>query len=39
MILLSGSAGYVGSYINVQLFNPGHEVVVFGNVSTSHLEA
>lgn len=38
-VLVLGGAGYIGSHICKQLFQKGHEVVVFDNLSTGHSEA
>ena len=39
MILLTGGAGYIGTHLCVELLNAGYKVVVFDNLSNSHIEA
>lgn len=38
-VLVLGGAGYIGSHVCKRLFQQGHEVVVFDNLSTGHAEA
>ncbi|WP_088012301.1 UDP-glucose 4-epimerase GalE [Gottfriedia acidiceleris] len=39
MIVVVGGAGYIGSHTVKELLDQGHEVVVFDNLSTGHLES
>ena len=38
MILVTGGAGYIGSHCVLALLESGHDVVVFDNLSTGHIE-
>ncbi len=38
MILVTGGAGYIGSHCVLALLEQNHEVVVFDNLSTGHIE-
>lgn len=38
-VLVTGGAGYIGSHMNVELFNAGYEVVVLDNFYNSCEEA
>jgi UDP-glucose 4-epimerase len=38
-VLVTGGAGYIGSHTCLQLIEAGYEVVVFDNLSNSHLES
>lgn len=38
MILVTGGAGYIGSHCVLNLLEQGHNVIVFDNLSTGHIE-
>jgi len=38
-VLVTGGAGYIGSHTCVELMQAGHEVVIFDNLSGSHVAA
>ena len=38
MILVTGGAGYIGSHCVLALLESGHDVVIFDNLSTGHME-
>lgn len=38
-ILVAGGAGYIGSHVVKQLLIAGHQVVIFDNLSTGHVDA
>ena len=38
-VLVTGGAGYIGSIINEELLNGGHDVIVFDNLSKGHRAA
>lgn len=38
MILITGAAGYIGSHTAVNFINNGHEIVIFDNLETGHIE-
>src|SRR5437773_11523841 len=37
--LVTGGAGYIGSVMNAQLLEAGHQVTVFDNLSKGHIQA
>jgi len=39
MILVTGGAGYIGSHVVKELLRQGHQLIVYDNLQTGHLEA